>query len=532
VTALDKAVELFLAGRFEDARRSCRRAVRDRPDLPEAHILLAEIHRQLGDEARARESIERVSRLRPGRSEAHLHLLVADLLGDAGRYGEAEPRYRRALELDSGLSDARYNLAGALSAMGRADESIAELQALLGRDPRAADARERLARLLQEAQRFEELETVCREGMALHPEASGYPLRLGVVLWRRGREEEGLQAFRDAVARAGDPGGEAYQDAKLQEANALLALGRYDEGWRAFHWRHPRARLRKEYPQLVEDPSEIAALKEPRRIRIVTEQGLGDEIFFLRFAVALRARGHRLDVVCEPKLAGVLAALPDLFESVNAGQGGADFTLCSGDLPLAGGQGFALPLPLPVDSLRRAALEARLRRFGPPPYVGVTWRSGVLPEEPKPQRGSYLVKQVSVELLGAALRGVDARVVSLQRKPVPADARKFGEALGHEFLDLSEVNEQLPEALALLSLLDEYVGVSNTNTHLRAGLPGCSARVLVRTPPEWRWEGNASASPWFPGFKVYRQRPGRDWPAVLDKLGRDLSITYAATQQK
>ena len=39
--------------------------------------------------------------------------------------------------------------------------------------------------------------------------------------------------------------------------------------------------------------------------------------------------------------------------------------------------------------------------------------------------------------------------------------------------------------LALLSLLDEYVGVSNANAHLRAGL-GRSMQVLVAHPPDVR----------------------------------------------
>ena len=58
--------------------------------------------------------------------------------------------------------------------------------------------------------------------------------------------------------------------------------------------------------------------------------------------------------------------------------------------------------------------------------------------------------------------------------------------------------------LALLALLDDYVGVSNTNMHLRAGV-NRTAKVLVPAPPEWRWMAEGKESPWFPGFTVYRQ---------------------------
>ena len=73
---------------------------------------------------------------------------------------------------------------------------------------------------------------------------------------------------------------------------------------------------------------------------------------------------------------------------------------------------------------------------------------------------------------------------------------------------------------AVLSLIDEYVGVSNTNMHIRAGL-GKTARVLVPFPPEFRWMNAGSESPWFPGFRIYRQPPGRDWRPVLDALGKE-----------
>jgi hypothetical protein len=57
--------------------------------------------------------------------------------------------------------------------------------------------------------------------------------------------------------------------------------------------------------------------------------------------------------------------------------------------------------------------------------------------------------------------------------------------------------------------------------HLRAGL-GRAARVLVPCPPEWRWMARGGASPWFPGFCLYRQRGDGDWDGALAALRRDL----------
>lgn len=522
--ALQETVALFMAGRLDEARRACRRLLAKRPDLAEGHLLLAEIHRESGDEVRAGESTARVLRLRPGWSEAGVHLAIGNLLGDFGRYGDAEVRYRRALELEPALADARYNLAGALAAAGRTAESIAELTTLLAHEPAAADARQRLVVLLHQARRFEELEAVCRSGMALHPLNPFYPQRLGAAFWWRGRAHEALAAYRLAADLAG-VGTEDYREAKLLEASSLLSLGRYAEGWEAYRWRSVRTSLRAAHPEIVEDPRAIAALTEPKRIRIISEQGLGDELFFLRFAAALRERGHRLIAACGQKLSPLLSSLPQIFDEIELAPapGKADYALAAGDLPLAARQDFASPLALPVDSIRRSAFELRLQRFGPPPYVGLTWRAGVLPEDPRPQGGVYWAKEIAPELIGAALRPIDARFVVLQRRPPAEEMRRLADALGRPILDLSGVNDDLRDALALLSILDEYVGVSNTNTHLRAAIPGKVARVLVRMPPEWRWGVDGETSPWFPGFKVYRLAPGEDWQRLLGGLRQDLA---------
>jgi len=528
IEALQEASALFAAGRLEEARRACRKLLTKRADIAEAQALLGEIYRRTGDEPRARECVARALKLRPGWGEAHVHLTVADVYADFQRLDEACQAYRAALALDPGLADARYNLAAALCASGRVPDAISELQALVEREPAAADARVQLVHLLQEERRFAELEAACRGGMELHPSASLYPNKLGLALWWRGQHEPALAAFRLAAERA-QPASDEHADACLLEASGLLALGRYEAGWDAYRWRRTRRDLQGR-AQLVRDPRLIAGEATPRRLRILCEQGLGDEIFFLRFAARLRERGHALSISCDPRLAPLLRSIPRLFERVNAEDETADFTLASGDLPLASGVPRAPPIRLPVEAERREAMAARLRAFGPPPYIAVTWRGGLMPDERKSPAARYWVKHSPPDLVGRALRLVDARIVVLQRRPQADEARLFAQGLGRESLDLSAANDDLRDALAVLSLVDEYVGVSNTNMHLRAGLEGKSARVLVLMPPEWRWGLEGSSSPWFPGFTLYRAAPGRDWSAALSRLEDELRA--AAAQQK
>ncbi len=117
-------------------------------------------------------------------------------------------------------------------------------------------------------------------------------------------------------------------------------------------------------------------------------------------------------------------------------------------------------------------------------------------------------------------------MVLLQRRPDPNEKEAFHEGLGRGAVDLSNVNDDLEDALALLSVLDEYVCVSNTNVHLVAGLPSKRARLLVGMPSEWRWGLRQATSPWFPDFPVYRQADDRSWDEALRKLAYDLGAPH------
>jgi hypothetical protein len=88
--------------------------------------------------------------------------------------------------------------------------------------------------------------------------------------------------------------------------------------------------------------------------------------------------------------------------------------------------------------------------------------------------------------------------------------------------DFTSVNADLEDALALLAQVDDYVGVSSTLVHLRAGVDR-AARIVVPFPYEWRWMESGDASPWFPRATVYRQDTRGDWSSALSNLSRDLS---------
>jgi hypothetical protein len=265
-----------------------------------------------------------------------------------------------------------------------------------------------------------------------------------------------------------------------------------------------------------------------RRILLLSDEGLGDIIFFLRFTAPLAGRGARIVLSCAPRLAAILRAPHfDITTDATLDRSAFHAVLFVGALPHAlQAESTPAALPLIPDAARLREWRARLASLGPAPYLGLTWRGGtdILRRQEFGLPNRLLSKEVPPARLGEAVRGWPGTLISLQRDPYPGETDAVTAAARAPVHDLSAANADLADALALVGLLDDYVTVSNTNVHLRAGL-GRTARVLVPRPPEWRWMNDGGESPWFPGFRIYRQPVSRDWSEPLAALRRDLGLS-------
>jgi hypothetical protein len=290
--------------------------------------------------------------------------------------------------------------------------------------------------------------------------------------------------------------------------------------------RDPHLRAQLPHESALPDPA------YPGKVILHGEQGLGDTLFFLRFAAQLAPWQGRMAFWGDERLFALLSRTPLFDAFIPAAQRpelsfrAAPWPLWVGDLPhllaRGGDPGFPPPLRLLPDPARVARFRSALAALGPAPWLGITWRAGL-----RREGRIVLSKQVPIGPLADALRGVGGTIVALQRAPQPGEIESLSQDLGRPVHDYSSVNAELEDMLALLEALDLYVGVSNTNTHLRAGL-GRRGHVLVPWPPEWRWPDGPGASPWFPDCDVYRQGGDGDWRHGLERLRADLQALAPA----
>jgi len=516
------AASLQHLGRLDEAIAAWQRLIARAPTQVEAHFNISIAFAQAGRFDRSVSHLRLVTAQAPGLAAAWANLGYAQR--NLGELDNAATSLEKAIALDPGLADAHNNLGLVRNDQRRFAEAGEHYRRALAINPRMAITLVNLANTEQAEGRLGDAEARYREALALDPGIAIAHYNLAHLSHKSGRLEEAIAGYRAAIAL--DPG---YEQANQNLGDAMLLLRRWQEGWRGYAWRPPRLlHAEKLHAQGREYalPDKDGLLT--KLLAIHGEQGLGDVLFFLRFAPALKARGARLAFIGEARLLPLLerTGLLDRLLDRDRALGLADAAeVLVGDLPLlvAATDGDPLPPPLRIEPLPAAleSVRAVLAGFGPPPYIGVTWRAG----EPRSGLLDRLFKQAPLTGLGAALRKLPATLVSVQRAPTAAEVGEIEAACGGRVHDGSALNHDLEQALALMALLDDYAGVSNTNMHLRAGV-GRTARVLVPFPPEWRWTA-AGDSPWFPGFSVYRQDPGHSWDDALGRLAADLASAPA-----
>ncbi|HEX3099109.1 MAG TPA: tetratricopeptide repeat protein [Usitatibacter sp.] len=433
---------------------------------------------QAGDAAGALRMAESIAAREPGNARASLAAGLA--LRALGRHAEARQAFEKARASDPRDAAPVFELGVLLEAHGSADDALAHYERSLTLRPGFAPAQAATLRL-------------------------------------RGRQCAGRGDFAaagDLFVRAralapGDP------DLPLYAAQALLLAGRWEEAWP--HYARRDSRIAFEAREAAAGRTYRVPTAEAladRDVAIVAEQGLGDILFFARFAPALRGLARRITFTGAPRLASILART-GAFDEVRDAPAANDIPLLAADLPLALGSRldlFAPSLRAAPDAARLSSWRDRLGTLGPRPWIAVTWRAGT----PRALSSEALSKNVPVEDLFGALRSAGGTVLAFQRGLADGELARAASALGRPVHDLSQASEDVEDALAVVSLADRHVGVSSTNMHL-AELAGRSADVLVPFPPEWRWRAEGE-SPWFPGFRVLRQDVDGSWARALAAL--------------
>jgi tetratricopeptide (TPR) repeat protein len=505
---LDLARALIQDGRASEAVSHLKRALTLMPESAEGWALLGGAMNLTGQTALAAEALQQAVEIDPGQASYHFDLgLVLCQLGDLEG---SEAAYRRALLVNPEFPQALNNLGNLLRRSHAPVEAVACFRRVLQNKPDYADARYNLGLALQSLDRLEDAEACYQRVMKEVPGHHAASNNCANVLMGLGRIQEALSRYEHAVRL--DPANREY---RVNAGMAQLLEGDFRQGWQNYASRPAPAAtgMRLWNGEHLKGSS----------ILLLSEQGLGDTIQFIRYARLLGLEGGRVHAFCPPALAELLESAAGLECVVPDDQAppSCDWYAPLLHLPAVFGTRIGT---IPADIPYLKADPDRIRKWGawigaetsPSSHlrIGIAWRGG-------PDHWNDRNRSINPACLTALNRLPAVKFFSLQK----------GQPRGCEGLDFVPLPRDLgnfADTAALIMHLDLVISVDTSVAHL-AGALGQPVWLLLPFAPDWRWMRGRDDSPWYPGMRLFRQPRRGEWLPVMEQI-REALVSLTQTR--
>lgn len=475
-------------GRFDDAVRAFRKAIALAPRQSALHYALGMACIKAGKPAEAIAPMLCARDLTPDNFEFQVGLADAYFLSRQSAH--ALPEYLRAGSMKPDVPGPWSNAGALFREAGRPELALDALHRALTADPTHASA-------------------LCNSALAFHD--------LGEFAAARDSVELALQSRPD------------YPEAQWNRAIIDLLHGDFARGWAGHEFRTVQlAKMGavRSYPE----PRWNGERFDGKRLLLWPEQGLGDQLQFVRFIPRVKALGGTVVLVCSPALlplfrvncpqADEVVALGEAFEPVDLQLpimsvphvlhlGASLDTRCIPYIHARGDTGSSL------NSVLTAASGNHNRKL----RVGLAWAG-----QPKHQndRNRSLKLETLRPLLNvpgiewyALQKGDDAEA---QLEPFNVRSSTQGQPT---VTALGPLLSSFDDTAHAVSRLDVVLTVDTSVAHL-AGAMNVPVWVLIPFVPDWRWQVRRNDSPWYPSARLFRQDTASDWSSVMTGVAKAL----------
>lgn len=367
--------------------------------------------------------------------------------------------------------------------------------------------------------RYEEGLALFDKVLSLNPEAApSIDFGYGTALFSIG-DFDGARPYIDRTLLAMPYNSEA----RYTRASLNIMHGDFEAGWEDYRYRvftDQQVSIRL-LPMPLWEGEDLAG----KRILLLAEQGLGDQVMFASVLPDLLARSPEQVVIeAHERIAKTLArsfpqcrvipsrqnakyewlkTLPTIDYYLPIAELARFFRRRAGSFPKHEGY-------LVADPGRIAFWKNRLAALGNGLKVGITWRGGS-------ERTRQAVRSLQITDLAPFLQTPGVHFVNLQYGKAKANIQTAESALGIDIANWPEGIADLDEFAALIGALDLVVTVCNTTVHYAGAL---NRPVWVMTPkvPEWRYGLSGSDMIWYPSARMFRQAKLSDWHQVIFEI--------------
>ncbi len=536
VAQAKRALKLSAENQHSEAARVAWKAVNLAPELALTNHVMGLMLYRLGRLSRSLDFFQKAWEIDPKDAEIYQKLgLVAwklDMLEAAEKF------YRIECQLAPNNANALINLAGVLRDQSKFAEAIEILRTAIYAHPENHELWNSMGTVVNDSGNPQEAQTFYLEALRLKPSYGRAHNNMANVYELLGEPEKALPHYVEALKDPADETEEATM--RHSRSMVLLAAGKIAEGWEANAARLDPNRAGATLFSMQcpmwdgADPAQIRG----KKLLVVGEQGLGDEVLFMSIIQDIQdavGPDGELRIACEYRLMPLVKrSFPDAVVSnhLSATLEGREIRTAK----LAEGADFWTPMASPLRAFRPSLenfpdrkgflrpdpdyvqqFRDQIAGFGDGLKVGVLWKSLRMDAHRSKFFSAFDAWQDILQV-----KGVD--FVNLQYGDVDTELALAEERFGvriHQPTDI-DLKMELDRVAALSSACDLVIGPMNATTNLAAA---CGTRVwfMHSSRSAWTLFGLDNRQPWYPHCRSFTAPGFANWDVIMPEIARNLS---------
>jgi hypothetical protein len=299
---------------------------------------------------------------------------------------------------------------------------------------------------------------------------------------------------------------------------AYLLMGDYARGWPQYETRWNFEHMAGTLPKYSQ-PRWTGQDLEGKTIFVVSEQGLGDNIQFVRFLEVLLNKKAQIILSVNNNLAPLFEKSSSRIQIVLTDQTPEQFDYWTPIMSIPSA------INLTLDTLPRNLVYLKAD-----PEKVEHWRQQLGPKHRlrvgfcySGRKDNWLNahKGMNVDtMLDLVKRNPNYDWINLQMDADAEDLEKMRN------LNCSIYNDQInnfADTAGLVHHLDVVISVDTAAAHLAGAMGRPTWIPLNWFGTDWRWLLDRDSSPWYPSARLFRQPTMGDWSSVIDKIHQYLS---------
>ncbi len=435
-----------------------------------------------------------------------------------GKISEAIKYYQYFI--NQGFIDHRVfsNYGNILKDLGNLKEAELSTRKAIGLNPNFAEAYSTLGSILIEIDNLKEAEICIRKAIQLNPNLAEAYLSLGTIFFEIGKLQKAKEATHKAIEL--NP---HFADAYVNLSFIELLEGNYQSGLKNYEFR-----FKKKIPTIPHCTTKLKRLDDQQleigeKLLVVSEQGLGDTLQYMRYIPYLRNLGVDVAFCAQSKLHSLIRSSgidshPFTPEETNKVAKGKWIPLLS--LPRllkVNPENTLISQPYIKSSNELNQKWKKILSKEKKIIIGINWQGNPNMEN------TYQGRSIPLEIFSTLAQYDEIKILSLQKG--------FGsEQLNHcsfknKFVKCQQKINSIWDFLenaAIIENCDLIITCDTSIAHLAGGM-GKKVWLLLKDIPYWTWGLKKSSTFWYPSMKLFRQKDRRNWQEVMNRVSTQLN---------